>query len=48
MLAEACENLSDVVGVFFKGIGVNQDIVKVDYTEKVEKIAKAIIGVCLH
>jgi len=48
MLAEACENLSDVVSVFFEGVGINQDIVEVDDTEKVEEIAKAIVGVCLH
>jgi len=39
--------LADVGDVFFKGVGVDQDVIKVNNAEKIKIIAETIVGIGL-
>ena len=40
--------MADMGDMFFEGVGINQDVVKVNDAEAVKVIAEAIVGVGLH
>ena len=48
MFTKSCEDLAYMENMLFEGIGINQDVIKVNDTKEVKVIAKAIVGIGCH